>query len=76
MTRDQQAVMAEMTLEQGMSIRSRLLSELDELEESFKRMRETVETLPTDAGVSVPLPDSDRTVEVKVRRKWPHLWNK
>lgn len=75
MTRDQQAALAETTLAQGMNIRTKLLEELDDLEGAFKKVRETVEALPPDTGLTVPLPDSNREVEVKVRRKWT-LWNR
>lgn len=75
MTREQQVERAEASLGHGYSVRSRLLSELDDLERTLKGMRETVEALPPDAGATRPLPQTSKEVEAKVRRTWK-LWNK
>lgn len=68
MTRDQQAALAETTLAQGISIRTKLLEELDDLEHSFRRVRETVEALPPDTGLNAPLSPAEETMRGKVRR--------
>ena len=74
MTRDQQVARAEAVLDHGNSIKARLLRELDDLENTLRGMRETVESMPAGAGLSVPIPETSEEVGVKVRRTWK-LWN-
>ena len=67
MTREEQAVKAQASIDAGYDVRDRLLSELDQLERTLHGMRRTVEAMPTDKGPQEP----DRPASGQ--RKWK-LW--
>ena len=70
MGHDMQVARAETALRQGTDIRTRLLVEIEELEQHLRSLRETVNTLPPTDAISSAVPAAEAP-----RYRW-RLWKK